>query len=384
MKQFLSILQNFLKKYKIKPLTGGSHNYSLSLKELKKEGLVFKPISPEKVKKEYLIDASQIPIHILPHIKLLRRGVYQIQFSSAIQSQIEIGTLNVTGGVARTPQGQIVKHGTGINPATLTSAVVLYQVGVIAFGAHQLSQINQSLEKMNKKLDNISSFLQDRRSFEIRGSIMELSHLFKGILEFKKLGNNTEVLNRIDIIKDIRKSNISNLLHLQKNLQDKLAYLNTLKRTSWFKQSKKEFVNLLDSIKAFEAVFIDYSRSLLLDISCTKTEVSFSICHSVEETKSRLSVLKNQTNFLEQRSFEFEKLLRMKLSTLIKDSWSNDNAIQNREKTLKARWRKIKQSIYDFNKVYRKHIKSIEDIVKPNKKSFFLQIQDLAECKKTA
>ena len=388
MEQFLNKLRDFLKKalskiHKAKHSNGWQNNHLLSLKEIEKAELAFKPVPPEKVKREYLIQASQLPIHILPHIDLLRRGVYQIQFSPAIQSQIKMGALNVTGGVVRNPQGQIVEHGTNINPAVLTPAILLYHIGVITFGVHQLAKINESLQKMNKKLDTIFSFLQDQRSFEIKGSILELSHLFKGILEFKKSGNTIEILNRIDMIKNIRKSNISNFLHLQKNLQDRLEHLNTLKRTSWFR-SKKETIDLLDSIESFEIVFTDYSRSLLLDIYCTEVEVSFSVCHSAEEVKSRLSVLKNQTNFLEQCSNKFENLLNTKISQLIKDLWSNDEIIQLRSKRLKAYWNQIKKNIYELNKKYRNHIQSIESIINSKERVFFLQKQDPSECKKIA
>ena len=106
---------------------------------------------------------------------------------------------------------------------------------------------------------------------------MELLHISKGIMEFNKLGNMTEVQTRIDLIKNIRIMNLPNLLHLQKNLQDELSYLKNLKRTSWF-GSEKETTDLLNTIARYETILIDYSRSLLLDITCTEIEISFSTC----------------------------------------------------------------------------------------------------------
>ena len=188
--------------------------------------------------------------------------------------------------MARNQSGQIVAHGAGASLLSL-SPIILYQVGIVAFGAYHLKKINESLQKIDKKLDEISSFLSDKRSAEIRGQFLELLHISKGIIEFNKSGNMTEVLNRIDLIKNIRIMNLPNLLHLQKNLSDELNKLKTLKRSSMVKlKSDKEAMDLLNSIARYKTILIDYSRSLLLDIICTEIEVSFSICNSFEEVNS--------------------------------------------------------------------------------------------------
>ena len=359
------------------------NNVSPSLEDLKKAGLTIEPVSdPEIVDKEKLIYASQLPVHIFPWVVGMKSGLYLVKFPPTIQSQINSGFLNITGGVARNPSGQVMVHGTGASLLFL-SPLILYQVGVISFGSYYLQKISESLKKINKKLDEISFFLLDKRSAEISGQLLELSHISKGIIEFNRLGHVTEVLTRVDLIKHIRIMNLPNLLHLQKNLTDKLNNLRTLKKSSWFR-SKKETMDLLDSIDHYETILIDYSRSLLLNIICTDIEVSFSICNSFKEIKSRLSSQKNQTEFLRTQSSEFETALNKKFSELIEDSWSNDRTIEERRGRIKASWEKTKKTIFDLDTKYTSHIQLIEDKMRPKDNVIFLQKLDSNEDKKTA
>ena len=356
----------------------------VSLEDLKKAGVIIEPASnPPTVNKENLVYASQLPAHIFPWVAGMTSGLYLIKFSPTIQSQINSGLFNITGGVARNPSGQIVAHGSGASLLSL-SPIILYQVGVVAFGSYHLKKINESLQQINKKLAEIAAFLSDKRSAEIRGQLLELSHLSKGIMEFNKLGNITEVLKRIDSIKNIRIMNLPNLLHLQKNLKDELFYLKNLKRTSWF-GSKKETMELLGSIYDYETILMDYSRSLLLDIICTKIEISFSICNSFEEVKSRLASQKNQTEFFKTQSSKFETVLNKKFSELIEGSWwSDDETIQKKRKTIKKSWKNLKKAILDLDTTYKSHIQSIENKTKTKDNVIFLKKLDSAEYKKTA
>ena len=366
------------------------NNTSISLKDLEKIGLEIKPVSDLKtIKKEKLIYASQLPTHIFPWVLGMNSGIHLIKFSPAIQSQINSGLLNVTGGVARNQSGQIMVHGASVSLIAL-SPIILYQIGTIVFGTYHLKQINESLKKINKKLDEISSFLSDKRSAEINSLMLELSFLSKGIIEFNQSGNLTEVLNRINLIKNIRIMNLRNLLHLQKNLQDKLNSLKALKRTSWF-GSKKETNMLRESIYVYETTLLDYSRSLLLDIICTEVEVAFSIYNSFEEVKGRLSHQKDQLEFLKTQSSQFEKTLNNQFdklvaevadskmvadlpvgfkialdstlgmatlgmaSKLVADSCSNHEVIKKRRKNIKTTWNQIKKYIDNLDTTYPIH-----------------------------
>ena len=186
------------------------NNIHISLRDLEKTGLLkIEPnVDEKKVNKENLIYASQLPIHIFPWIAGMKSGTYLIEFSPKIQSQINSGFFNVTGGVARNQSGQVIAH--GISPSLLSlSPIILYQIGTIAFGTHHLKKINESLEKINKELDEISSFLLNKRSAEISGFSLELSHISKSIIEFNKSGNLTEVFTRVDLIKNIRIMNLT-------------------------------------------------------------------------------------------------------------------------------------------------------------------------------
>ena len=378
-RKFLNLLKKIWHTPTTKNITRQKRNLdfkqndvSISLKDLEKAGLVIKQnFDLKTVNKEKLIYASQLPAHIFPWVIGMKSGLYLIKFPPEIQSQITSGLFNITGGVARNQSGQIMAHGASASLMSL-SPIILYQVGTIAFGAYHLKKINESLKKINKKLDEVSSFLLDKRSAEISGLLLELSHISKGIIEFNKSGNLTEVLNRIDLIKYIRIMNLRNLLHLQKNLRDKLNNLKNLKRTSWF-GSKKETDTLLESIAGYETILVDYSRSLLLDIICTEVEAAFSICNSSEEVKSRLSSQSHQTEFLGMQSSEFGKILSNKFSELIGESWDDDEIIEEKRKNIKTSWKQIKKTISELDTAYRNHIQSIEDKIKPKDNSIFLQ-----------
>ena len=355
-----------------------------SLEDLKKVGVTTKQVSNLKEEdKEKLVYASQLPAHIFPWVAGMTSGLHLIKFSPTIQSQINSGLLNITGGVARNQSGQIVAHGSRASLLSL-SPIILYQVGVVAFGSYHLKKINESLQKTNKKLDEIVAFLSDKRSAEISGQLLELLHLSKGIMEFNRSGNMTEVLNRIDLIKNIRVMNLTNLLHLQKNLQDELNNLHLLKRSSLFK-SDKETIDLLNSITRYEIILIDYSRSLLLDIICTEIEVSFSICNSFEEVKSRLSSQEDYIEVLKTQSSKFGNFLNEKVSELIKKQlWNDDKIIQKKRKNIKDFWKQIEKTISDLDITYKSHIQSIKNKTKPKDSVIFLQKPDSNEYKNTA
>ena len=134
-------------------------NEPFSLEDLKKAGLEIKQVSNLKEEdKEKLVYASQLPAHIFPWVAGMTSGLHLIKFPPTIQSQINSGLLNITGGVARNQSGQIIAHGAGASLLSL-SPIILYQVGVIAFGTYHLKKINDSLKKINKKLDEISGII---------------------------------------------------------------------------------------------------------------------------------------------------------------------------------------------------------------------------------
>ena len=336
------------------------NNISISLKDLKRDGWkVEKVFNEKKVSGENLIYASQLPVHVFPWIVGMKSGIYAIKFPPEIQSQISSGVLNVTGGVARNQSGQVIMHGMN----AMISSIFLYQAAVVAFGAYHLQKINHSLEKINQKLDKISSFLLDKRSSEIEGFRLELSHISKGIIEFQKLGNITEVLTRIDFIRYIRIKNFRNLLHLEKTLTSESGYLKKIKRESWFFAEKENEV-LKSSIDSYETALIDYSYSLLVDIFCTKIETMFSLYLSYDEVKSRLTVQKNQTQFLQDKLSEFDTTLKKKLDELIIDSMECDEKKKKRKRDIKKSWKQIKENISKFDQIYKEHIQTIEDKVK--------------------
>ncbi len=388
MKQFLNILQQFFKKklnkiYKSETQFSRQDNSFTSLKDLEKAGLAFKPIPPEKIKKGCFIDTSQIPIHILPHISVLKSGVYQIKFSPEIQSRIAMGTFNVTGGVARNQSGQIVAHGVSVNPMVFTSAIFLYQIGVIVFGAHQLQKINKSLKSIQKKLDNIHGFQRDKRSAQISGYFKELSHISKGIFEFNKSGNIKEVLNRIDIIKHIRIKNLTNLLHLQKNLQDNLDNLKYLKRTSMF-GSEGETKQIVDRLEYYARDITDYKSSLLLDIILLKTEVCFAMYKSFAEMNSRLSEQEEQLSFFENQQSSYESILNQKILELVKSKFNKNETIKLRRKGIRQSWQLKKSAFPDFNVRCRAEIQSVKYIINSKNNILFLRKSDPDEYKKIA
>ena len=386
----MSIIQNFLNLLKKlwyapptknidkqkKNLDSKKNNISFSLKDLEKTGLEIKQVPDSKaVNKEKIIYASQLPAHIFPWVIGMNAGIHLIRFPPEIQSQINSGFLSVTGGVARDQYGPIVSHGANASLLSL-SPIMLYQVGVIVFGAYHLKKINKSLEKINKRLDEISSFLIDKRSAEVSGLSLELLHISKGIIEFNKSGNFSEIFNRINLIKHIRIMNSRNLLHLQKELQYKLNNLKNLKRKSWF-GSEKEAKTLLSSIADYETILVDYSRSLFLDIICTEVEVAFSMRCSSEEVKSRLSFQRDQTKFLRAKSSVFGKTLNNKFSELIEESWNDDEIIEKRIKNIRLSWKQIRKKSTELDIIYKKHIQSIEDKIKPKDNIIFLKKDDI-------
>lgn len=329
-------------------------------RDLKDMGITLQPIVHEIKNKENLLYASQL-IPTLPWLGLLKNGVYQITFPSDIQSQINRGTLQVTGGTARNQAGQIISHGKNTTPL-IPSALVLYQLGVIVFGALHLQEINKSLKKINEKLNNIHNFQLDKRSAQINSHFQEFLHTSKGIVEFSKLGNMTEIQKRINIIKQIRFMNLSNLLHIQKNLQDKIKTLGST-NSSFALTSKREYENLSNTIDSHKRGLLDYKHSLFLDIICTKTEVNFSICKSNEEIYSRLSSQKNQLEFFKTHRNSFEKKLNQKTKEL-DGTFTPKETLKKQRKYLKNSWKKEKEIIRDFDTQTIKHIRSIKKIIK--------------------
>ena len=397
----MSIIQNFL--YFFKKIWQGStienrdrknknldfkqNSITNSLEDLEKTGLltverVFNEKKISEENKERLVYASQLPAHIVSWVVGKASGMHLIKFSPEIQSQISSGFFTATGGVARNQSGQIMAIGTSAN-LLLLSPIILYQVGTIAFGAYHLKKINESLEKINKKLDKISSFLINKRSAEIEGHCLELLHLSKGIIDFKKQGNITEVFNRVNLIKNIRIMNLPNLLHLKKNLQQELNQLKVLERKSWF-GSEKEAIALLDSVGSYKTTLVDYSYSLLLDVISSEIEVVFSINNSSEEVKSRLSSFNDHRKCLKEYSSNFEKTLNDKFSELIEDSWSDVEDIEERRKNIKTPWKRIKKSITELDITYKKHVQFIEDKIKPRNNSILLKIEATQKHKKSA
>ena len=352
---------------------------NFSLKDLNKIGLNVKSITRQMIDEENTIISSQLPAHIFPWVLGLKKGLYQITFSPEVLSQIKSGALTVSGGVARNTSGQIVAIGKNISPFMVASPIMLYQIGVIAFGAYHLQLINKSLKKINKKLDEISEFQHDKRSAQINSYLQEFYHLSKGIVEFKQLGNMTEILNRVKKIQYIRMMNLSHLLHLQKNIADQQNQLENLNRGSWF-SSEEEFHNLMGLMTKHERNILDYQTSLTLDIFLTKVEVSFSICKSRTETESRLSSQKEQITFFKSKIDSFEKVLNKKIPSLIKKTWfSNESSIKQKRRKIRLFWKKIKDNAPQFLYECRNQIKSVENILNFRHTNFLLEKKESSE-----
>ena len=372
---FVSLFNKILKKFKIRKQEINQNLIKTQFqKDLKKMELTFQPVIHKIKNEENMIYSSQVIPH-LPWLGLLSSGTYQIKFPSAIQSQINSGVFSVNGGVARNQSGHIAAHGIGVNPLIVATPIMLYQIGVVAFGAYHLKKINNSLEKINKKLNEIHNFQLDKRTAQINSQFQELLHISKGIIEFSDLGNIKEVLKRVDMIKHIRLMNLSNLLHLQKNLQEKKHKL-TLKKVPSLTlnlSSKEKCNNVLDLIESYERNLIDYKHSLFLDIICTKLEVFFSTCKSNKETKSRLSFQKNQIDVFKKQLYPFNSVLKENISNLKKGIFEKEQTLKYRQDNIKKSWKKAQNIITDFDKVCINHIQSTEDIILPKERVVFLQ-----------
>jgi len=188
---FLFFKRFFYQKNKDKRKIKAHHDTEKILKALNKIGLNFKLVEDKDVSKEHLICASQLPVHIFPWVTSLK-GVYQVTFSPEILRKINNGFTSVSGGVVRDTSGQILEIGESVNHL---APIILYQMGVIAFGTYHLSEINKSLKKINRKLDEISKFQIDHRASQIDGYWKEFSHISEGINEFHQLGNITEIFS---------------------------------------------------------------------------------------------------------------------------------------------------------------------------------------------
>ena len=316
-----------------------------------------KSVLLNEVNEATMIYASQLPAHVFPWVIGLKKGIYQIGFPPAVQSQIQSGMLNVTGGVARNSGGQIVAHGQALNFIPMVAApIILYQIGVIIFGARYLQKINQSLKKITEKMNKIHAFQLDKRTAQINSYFQEYSHLSKGILEFSECGNVEETLKRIDIIKQLRLMNLSNLLHLQKDLHNEGEQLKGLQSSDWV-GSKKSTQSLKEVIESYARHLMDYKHSLFLDVICTKTEICFSVSRSREETTSRLLQQKNQLKKFKQQMFSFEQSLDKKTLQLINSHWNRAETLSSRREEVWDSWQEVKNIIPDFSKVCLNHIK---------------------------
>ena len=377
--RFFSIFYTQKNENKLRNLKNYQGNEQFSLKDLNKIGLNVKSINRQITHKENTIITSQLPAHIFPWVLGLKKGLYQITFSPEVLSQIQSGALTVSGGVARNTSGQIGAIGKNISPFMVASPIMLYQIGVIAFGAYHLQLINRSLKKVNKKLDEISEFQHDKRSAQINSYLQEFYHLSKGIVEFKQSGNMTEILNRIKKIQYIRMMNLSHLLHLQQNIADQQNKLENLSRRSW-SSSEEEFHNLTGLMTRHKRNILDYQKSLTLDIFLTKVEVSFSICKSHTETKSRLSSQKEQMTFFKSKVDSFEKILNKKIPSLIKKTFfSRECSIKYKRRKIRSLWKQIKNNAPQFLCECRNQIKSVENILNCCHTYFILEKNESSE-----
>lgn len=341
-----------------------------SLKDLNQLGLNLKPVTDRIVNEENLIYASQLPAHVFPWALRLK-GVYQVTFKPEILSQIKSGVLSTSGGVARNASGQIAAIGKSINPLLVSSPAILYQIGVIVCGSYYLQSINKSLNKINKKLDEISKFQYDKRSAQIDSYLQEFYHLSKGIIDFRQWGNKSEVLNRIKRMQDMRMQNLSLLLHLQQNIADQEDQLKNLNRSSLFK-STTEFHKLKNLIKDHIRNINDYQKSLLLDILLTKVEVNFSLFHSRTETESRLSAQEEQITFFKSKGESFERMLNKKIPSLIKKKWFlSESDIKKKRKELRSFWSPVKKQTSQFEEECKKHIQSTKSVINSGGQSVF-------------
>ena len=353
-----------------------------SLEDLKKIGLRIEPVPKEVVNNELLVHASQLPSHLLPWLTTLESGTYRLSFPPKMEAQIYKGSIETRDLIDNSspPDKKIGSHGLSVTRVLAHPLIMIYQVGVLVFGSYHLQKIGASLKNINRQLGKVYNFLLDKRSAQIRAYIQEFSHIAKGIVEFSKLGNVEEVKKRLDLIKEIRLMNLSNLLHLQKNLIDNSKELILLERSSWF-GAKKEEQSLESSIKDYKRDLIDYTSSLYLDIITTKTEVFYSMVRSYSEIKSRIGAQKSGMKLLSNQKNSFEKTLFEKTKELIKkgrggvfDIFTKDEEVSEAKRKIKNIWKDVKLLTEQFQENGGYHIQTIEESLNRKNKFVFLQV----------
>lgn len=330
-----------------------------SLKDLKKAGLNIRPARPEEFNEKSLIHASQLSPHFLPWTALLKSGVYCVHFSPELKSRIS-GTL-LASNVGSLPSHSVVSA--GLNPLVALSSVLLYQAGVMVFGAWHLKKISKSLGNLNKKLDDVHNFQWDRRSSKIKAHFQEFLHLSEGIVEFKEKGNIAEIQRRLKTIRHIRLINGAHLLHLRKNLMDRRLRLSRLTGASVVFKSDKELNELISLVEAYGKNLMDYKLSLFLDIICVNVEVVFSLARSVRETESRLKAEQGHIQLFQEETALFENSLFEKIPKLIKKGlFEREGDLNERKKRVERAWKSLKNEIIsDFDQECSKHIESTRE-----------------------
>ena len=331
----------------------------LSLEDLEKAGLKIRPARPEEFNEKSLIHASQLSPHILPWTALLKSGVYCVQFSPALKSQM-------AGGFLSSPAGSLSARPTGLHPLAVLSPVLLYQAGVMVFGAWHLKKISESLGNLNKKLDDVHNFQWDRRSSKIKAHFQEFLHLSEGIVEFKEKGNIREIQNRLKSIRYIRLINGAHLLHLKKNLTDRRMKLGRLTGSSVVFKSGKELSELMSSVESYGKNLMDYKLSLFLDIICVNVEVVFSVARSLRETESRLKAEEGHIRLFREETGLFETALFDKIPKLVKKGlFEREEGLNERKRKVESAWKNLKNEIIcDFDHECGKHIKSTREALK--------------------
>ena len=337
----------------------GARLNPFSLKDLAKAGLKIRPAGKGEYNEKSLIHASQLSPHVLPWTALLKSGVYCIHFSPELKSRIS-GAL-LASNVGALPSQSVVSA--GLNPLVALSSVLLYQAGVMVFGAWHLKKISESLGNLNKKLDDVHNFQQDRRSSKIKAHFQEFLHLSEGIVEFKEKGNIAEIQRRLKTIRHIRLINGAHLLHLRKNLIDRRVRLTRLTGSAVVFKSEKELSELMSAIEAYGKNLMDYKLSLFLDIICVNVETVFSLARSFRETESRLKAGQSHIKFFQEETALFETSLFEKIPKLIKKGlFEREGDLNERKKKAVSAWKNVKNEIIsDFDQECGKHIKSTKE-----------------------
>lgn len=353
---------------------------------LARSGISIEPYHPNLKEQNDIpiIVASQIPILAASTLNLLQNGVYRITFSPETQGLVNLGFANVTGGVARS-SGRIIEHGTSVSPLTVINpAFLLYQIGVVVFGGYYLSKISKSLKEINNEIHKVSDFQLNKRSSSIQAQLMELFDISKGILEFKEKGNLEGINDRICIVKDIRRFNLSTLLHLIGDLKIEANKLNHYKNIDLIgiEATNQQFIEFINNYKK---LILDAYASLYLNVISNHIDIIFDINRSKDEIESRISYQKNTLKEIQLQMFSLQNKFNSKFRESIEGTWfGGEDEEREMKDELFLKWEEIISVTSSIHRECTEYIQSSKDHLEKPNNVFLLKMDKEQDLKKTA